>query len=183
MLIGYALPNVLLKNKTQKRQTQMRRSFPDALDLMVICVESGMSVEKAFIKADEPLVFVRHMSEEEPDDPTRRRLVATVNVNGVERTIEGHGNGPIDAFVDAIRKAFGVDFRIVDYHQHATGAGADAQSACYFEVQAGQSEAGKGATRYGAALDANIVVASLKAVCSAFNRSVEDELLAPSLAR
>ena len=50
MLVGYVLPNVLLKNKTQKRQTQMRRAFPDALDLMVICVESGMSVEKSFIK-------------------------------------------------------------------------------------------------------------------------------------
>ena len=136
--------------------------------------------EQAFIRADEPLAFVRHRSEEEARDPSRRALSATLMVNGVERTIEGQGNGPVDAFVDAIKRTFDVDFRVVDYHQHATGAGADAQSACYFEVQSGQGEAGKGATRYGAALDANIVVASLKAVCSAFNRSVEEGLLAPS---
>jgi len=172
-----------LPRRLQMEFSRVVQEISEATGSEVDSAAIRAAFEKAFIKADEPLVFVRHMSEEEPDDPTRRRLVATVDVNGVERTIEGHGNGPIDAFVDAIRKAFGVDFRIVDYHQHATGAGADAQSACYFEVQAGQSEAGKGATRYGAALDANIVVASLKAVCSAFNRSVEDELLAPSLAR
>ena len=136
--------------------------------------------EQAFIRAEEPLAFVRHRSEEEARDPSRRALTATLMVNGVERTIEGQGNGPVDAFVDAIKRTFDVDFRVVDYHQHATGAGADAQSACYFEVQSGQGEAGRGATRYGAALDANIVVASLKAVCSAFNRSVEEGLLAPS---
>ena len=46
--VGYFLPGILVKNQTTKRQTEMGRAFPDALDLMVICVESGMSVEKAF---------------------------------------------------------------------------------------------------------------------------------------
>ena len=146
-------------------------------------VESGAireAFESAFIRADAPLRFVRHLSEQAPDDESRRKLSATVVFDGVEREIEGHGNGPVDAFVDAIKGAFGTDFRVVDYHQHATGSGADAQSACYFEVQAGQGESGQGVTRYGAALDSNIVVASLKAVCSAFNRAVEDGLIAPA---
>jgi len=55
ILVGYGLPNVLLKNKTQKRKTQMQRAFPDALDLTVICVESGMSIEKSFIKVAEEI--------------------------------------------------------------------------------------------------------------------------------
>jgi len=55
MLIGYALPNILLKNKTQKRQVQLQRAFPDALDLTVICVESGMSIEKSFHKVSEEI--------------------------------------------------------------------------------------------------------------------------------
>ena len=100
-----------------------------------------------------------------------------VTINGQERQISGQGNGPIDAFVQAIKTELGVDFRVVDYHQHATGIGADAQSACYFEIQAG-----KGATRYGAALNSNIVSASLMAVCSAFNRAVADQLLTPTYA-
>lgn len=45
---GYMLPAIWLKNTTQKRQHQMQRAYPDALDLMVICVESGMSVERSF---------------------------------------------------------------------------------------------------------------------------------------
>jgi tight adherence protein C len=45
---GYMLPGIFLTNATSKRQTKMQRAFPDALDLMVICVESGMSVEKSF---------------------------------------------------------------------------------------------------------------------------------------
>ncbi|MEP7239877.1 MAG: type II secretion system F family protein [Devosia sp.] len=47
-LIGAYLPTVLLKNRTIKRQKSIRRAWPDALDLMLLCVESGMSVEHAF---------------------------------------------------------------------------------------------------------------------------------------
>jgi len=48
--IGMQLPWVYLKNKIQKRQFSIRRAFPDALDLLLICVESGMSIEAAFKK-------------------------------------------------------------------------------------------------------------------------------------
>lgn len=52
--LGIKAPEVFLKNQTQKRQQSIRRAFPDALDLMLICVESGMSIEAAFRKvADE----------------------------------------------------------------------------------------------------------------------------------
>jgi len=45
---GMQLPYLLLKNKISKRQLSIRRAFPDALDLLLICVESGMSIEAAF---------------------------------------------------------------------------------------------------------------------------------------
>jgi tight adherence protein C len=47
-LLGAYLPVLLLKNRTIKRQTSIRRAWPDALDLMLLCVESGTSVEHAF---------------------------------------------------------------------------------------------------------------------------------------
>lgn len=47
-LIGAYLPVVLLKNRTIKRQQSIRRAWPDCLDLMLLCVEAGMSVEHAF---------------------------------------------------------------------------------------------------------------------------------------
>lgn len=50
LIIGFYLPGMYLNNVTQKRQLSMRRAWPDALDLMLICVESGMSLEAALKK-------------------------------------------------------------------------------------------------------------------------------------
>ena len=47
-LFGYYLPDIFVTNRIQARQASIMRAFPDALDLMLICVESGMSIESAF---------------------------------------------------------------------------------------------------------------------------------------
>ncbi|MEO0326967.1 MAG: type II secretion system F family protein [Pseudomonadota bacterium] len=47
---GFYIPAILLKNKIKKRQLSIRRAWPDALDLLLICVESGMSLEPALKK-------------------------------------------------------------------------------------------------------------------------------------
>jgi len=52
---GMLSPNLFLKNKIQRRQRSIKRAFPDALDLLLICVESGMSVEAAFRKVSEEI--------------------------------------------------------------------------------------------------------------------------------
>lgn len=127
-----------------------------------------------FLEAKSPLSFIKHNSAEVEGEEEMRLLTAAVSFDGDEIEIQGKGNGPIDAFVASLKNSFDVDMRIVDYHQHATGSGADAQSACYFEIQVG-----KGETRFGAALHSNIVVASLMALCSAFNRAVSDKLINP----
>ncbi len=79
----------------------------------------------------------------------------------VQRAMRGAGNGPIDAFVNAL----GIDVRLMDYHEHAIGSGADARAACYVELRVGN-----GPTLFGAGIDSNIVTASFKAVLSAVNR-------------
>jgi tight adherence protein C len=53
--IGMQLPWLFLKNKIQKRQLSVKRAFPDALDLLLICVESGMSIEAAFRKVSQEI--------------------------------------------------------------------------------------------------------------------------------
>src|ERR1043166_444784 len=53
--LGMHLPLLFLKNKITRRQTSVRRAFPDALDLLLICVESGMSVEAAFRKVSQEI--------------------------------------------------------------------------------------------------------------------------------
>jgi tight adherence protein C len=53
--LGMQSPNLYLKNQIQRRQLSIKRAFPDALDLMLICVESGMSIEAAFRKVNEEI--------------------------------------------------------------------------------------------------------------------------------
>jgi 2-isopropylmalate synthase len=93
-----------------------------------------------------------------------RRVAAKVVVDGVERAIEGVGNGPIAGFVDALAKDCGIELSLVDYREHAVGAGADAVATAYVQVADGEG------TLYGVGMDANIVTASLKAVASAATR-------------
>lgn len=48
--LGFYLPNIFISNLIQKRQASIRQAFPDALDLLLICVQAGMSIEAAFRK-------------------------------------------------------------------------------------------------------------------------------------
>ncbi|MBV8088859.1 MAG: 2-isopropylmalate synthase [Alphaproteobacteria bacterium] len=96
-----------------------------------------------------------------------RRIAATIAVDGVERRIEGVGNGPIAAFVEALRRDCGVDLTVLDYHEDAVSAGADAQAAAYVQIRSN----GNGSL-YGVGIDSDIVTASLKAVASAASRAV-----------
>ena len=53
--VGMQLPYLFLKNQISKRQLSVRRAFPDALDLLLICVESGMSIESAFRRVSQEI--------------------------------------------------------------------------------------------------------------------------------
>ncbi len=106
--------------------------------------------------------------------PGERRIVATIEEAGVERHIEGIGNGPIAAFVDALKRDCGIVLTVADYHENAVGAGADAQAAAYVQIRSAGPDGGPdGAetTLYGVGMDSDIVTASLKAVASAATRA------------
>ena len=63
--LGFYAPNIFISNKISKRQHSIRRSWPDALDLMLICVESGISIEVAFRRvADEIAMASPELAEE-----------------------------------------------------------------------------------------------------------------------
>jgi 2-isopropylmalate synthase len=95
---------------------------------------------------------------------TQDTLTVRVYENGAERTLQGEGNGPIAAFVDALG-TIGYDVRVLDYSEHALSSGGDAIAAAYVECAVGDH------VLWGVGLDANIVTASLKAVISAINRA------------
>jgi len=84
---------------------------------------------------------------------------------GERLTLEGRGNGPIDAFCAALGTR-GVDVRVLDYSEHAMSSGHDATAAAYIEC------AVEGRTLWGVGIHANIVTASLEALVSAVNRAL-----------
>jgi 2-isopropylmalate synthase len=118
---------------------------------------------KTYLLSDAPLELITHKTF--PDAHGSRTLTAELKQDGAIRTIEGVGNGPIDAFVDALKTTYGVEFSFLDYHEHAVGRGANATAACYVQLQ---DE--KGRVVHGVGIDPNIVMASLKAVLSGMQR-------------
>jgi len=99
------------------------------------------------------------------------RIVAEVIVDDEPQPIEGTGNGPIAALVDAFARDFGVEIRLRDYHEHALSAAADATAAAYIEADVDDEPV------WGVALHPSIVSASLRAVVSAVNRAVAQRQL------
>jgi len=99
-------------------------------------------------------------------DDGRLQLHATVHDAGAVLRLAAEGNGPVDAFVSALSRHIGVSLRVLDYHEHAIGAGAQARAAAYLEMRVGD-----GRTLFGVGIDVNIVTASMKAVLSGLRRA------------
>jgi len=95
------------------------------------------------------------------------RITATMLDRGVEVTVDGTGNGPIAAFIDAL-STLDIDVRVLDYHEHALSAGGDAKAAAYVECAVGDR------VLWGVGLHSSIVKASLTAILSAVNRAERD---------
>ncbi|MBC7298029.1 MAG: 2-isopropylmalate synthase, partial [Demequina sp.] len=91
-------------------------------------------------------------------------LAADVVDSGQFVTIEGSGNGPVDAFVAALGTR-GVKVEVLDYAEHALTAGGDSKAAAYVECQLGDD------ILWGVGIDPSITTASLKAIISAVNRA------------
>jgi len=90
------------------------------------------------------------------------RLVAA----GQAMVVQGQGSGPVEAFVAGLQRATGAALAVLDYHEHAIGAGAQARAAAYLELRIADTR-----TLFGVGIDANIVTASMKAVVSGLLRA------------
>jgi 2-isopropylmalate synthase len=112
-----------------------------------------------YLQHDAPLRLKSFRTETAGSD----RIEAVVEWRGAETSIEGEGNGPIAAFVHALQE-LDVDARVLDYAEHATGAGEEAQAASYLEVAVG------GRVVWGCGVHPSIVTSSLRAIVSAVNR-------------
>jgi len=93
------------------------------------------------------------------------RVAAQVEMAGQPVSVDGQGNGPIDAFVNGLQAVIGRQLRVLDYHEHAIGSGAQARAVAYVEMRIDEQR-----TVFGVGIDANIVSASFKAILSGLHR-------------
>ena len=89
-----------------------------------------------------------------------------IRTHHVNKEVSGRGNGPIDAFFNALRALGLTDYEFVSYSEHAVSAGADSKAVSYIQLRH------KGKTVFGVGMDHNISIASVKGILCAINRSV-----------
>jgi len=92
-------------------------------------------------------------------------LKVRVSIDGQKRELNGAGNGPIDAFSNAIRIEGGTDFVLLAYYEHALTTGSDSRAVAYVHIEGPEKN-----RAWGVGLDTNINIASFKAILSALNR-------------
>ncbi len=107
---------------------------------------------------------VKHQLSSE-DHTSEATVEATLLAHGEEKTLVGSGNGPLDAFCAAVTAAGLKSFKLRSYDEHALNGGSSARAAAYIELQ-GED----GAVAWGAGVDTDITIASVKAVVSSLNR-------------
>ena len=125
--------------------------------------EIWQAFQGEYLKPVRPLelISLRHLEGE----PGHDRIEAVLRVDGVERTIVVSGHGPVDALVEALGDELAISARILDYAEHAMRSGADATAAAYIEAAIDDE------VFWGVGIDESIVVASMRALISAVNRS------------
>lgn len=112
--------------------------------------------------------LLRHRFTElnEADGTIHSRFEGTIGVNGEEKNVVGVGNGPIDAFFQALTGVGIEGYGFVNYHEHAISRGSDAQGICYIELKKPDSS-----HIFGVGIHSNINVAALKGIICAINRA------------
>ncbi|MFL2833222.1 MAG: 2-isopropylmalate synthase [Coraliomargaritaceae bacterium] len=94
------------------------------------------------------------------------KVDAEIHMNGKSNRLTGMGNGPISAFVDALEQEGYKDFQLLDYRQHSIGGGSKTKAAAYIQIKNDD-----GSVSFGCGINANIELAGLRALVSAFNRA------------
>src|SRR3954467_4747506 len=158
---GLSLPRLL-----QIEFSQVIQAITDASGKELSAPAIKAAFDREYLKSELPLSYIEHRITHEAGHGEVENVSARLRFNGREITIAGKGNGPVDAFVRALCAGCGIEFHVMNYHEHAVGGGEDATAVAYVQIRIGREQ-----TLYGAGMHGNIVTATLRAVLSAVNRA------------
>jgi 2-isopropylmalate synthase len=154
---GFELPR-----NVQIEFSKLVQARTDETGAELTSAELWSAFEREYLAPHGPFAFIEQHA---TDGAEGTRIVARIADGGVVRTIEGAGNGPIDAFINGLSADLGIALSVRDYHEHATTTGANAAAVAYIELEFGAESV------FGIARDENIVTASLRAIVSGLNRA------------
>ena len=169
---GLSLPRLL-----QIEFSHVIQQVTDATGKELTAPEIKTAFDREYAAVTSPIAFIDHRTQHTAAGAVER-MVARLAFNGAEVELTGHGNGPVDAFVHALREGAGFDVHVQNYHEHGVGSGEDATAVAYVQLRIGSDR-----TVYGVGFDSNIVTATLRAVVCAANRGLQRDWLVMRPAR
>jgi len=156
---GFQLPKLM-----HKEIGRIVNDLADAKGTELTSADIRDAFQREYLGRTSP-VSLEHFKTTERDSTVR--CEARIVANGRPHTLAGAGNGPIDAFVRALGLTELPKFDVVSYSEHSLGAGAEAKAVSYIQIKMS-----RGSAFFGAGIDTNIELASIKAIVSALNRAL-----------
>ena len=157
---GFQLPKLM-----HKEIGKLINDRADAKGTELSAAEINTIFRHEYLEQPAPPLVLQHFKTTERDSTVT--CDAAMTFNGVLHTLTGSGNGPIDAFVRALAATTLPKFEVLNYSEHSLGRGAEARAVSYIQIKTE-----RGLTLYGAGIDTNIELASIKAIVSALNRAL-----------
>jgi 2-isopropylmalate synthase len=156
---GYTLPKAM-----HREFGPMINRLADTKGTELSAADVLESFQSEYVERTSPIEVIDFRTTEKAQQVT---CEADLMIDGKARTIAGTGNGPINAFVNAVRAEGILQFEFLSYAEHSLGTGARAQAVSYIQIQPVD-----GTALFGAGIATSIDFASIKGVVSAINRAL-----------
>jgi len=156
---GYALPKLM-----HKEIGRIINDVADAKGTELSAQEIHDVFRREYLDRAAPVVLQQFKTTERD---SAVKCEATLAVDGIAHKLTGDGNGPIDAFTHALGSTGLPKFEVLSYSEHSLGKGSEARAVSYIQIKTERNQ-----TLYGAGIDTNIELASIKAIVSALNRAL-----------
>lgn len=141
------------------------QKLSDSLSRELSSQEVHQAFREEFVTPSGPYELIGYWPRPDEQDPTHIHGQLKINVNGEPLTVNAEGNGPVSAFMNALKTVAPCNFSIEDYDEQALGKGADAVAVAYVPLKLES-----GAVLYGVGIDTNIDQAAVRAIVAALNR-------------
>lgn len=157
--------DIVLPRRLQIEFSQLVQQVMDTHGREMSSADLWQVFEQEYVQACSPLKYISHHLSEEGVGGEAQAILATLQLNGKTITVSGRGNGPIDAFINALN----LGVRLHHYEERSLSQGSHASAIAYIEMAADCIQG----SLHGVGVHSNIVAASLLAVLSAVNRALK----------